>query len=259
MSDYEHKGLARSMRDDNLDELLANLKFNNRIEKIFAHAVALEQSGRLHSNIYCYQKYIYIVNQNDTIIMRFPLLSSEPAFDKPLGFNAKDFQGQQINYNEKTTTFVDEDADFVKEKSCATLKINPEEVHQVFENQLKKENFENKITITTAWLKYFDDSLGHLEFRGRDNQLIIKQRDLYSGTVIAVSKKNKGGLGLDNLKVNDFDTFGIRTLDFMALFSFVEEIQLSFGQNVMMAESIRNIPFKTVISRCIYDELVSEE
>ncbi len=233
-------------------------KANYRIEKIFAHAAALQQSGRLRNTIYGLKKSVYILNQDFTVLLRFPLRQNENPFDSPISFAANDYDSSTFAEKDGKICFTQEHGDFVREKSCRTPGQTPAQVKKMFQKFSKKIEKTNRVTLNTDFVKCLDDSLSHVEFSARKGGLIVKQRNIYDGSVITIVKKKKKGLGISSdAQLKSFKPIGIRTNDLLALFSFAEGVSFYFsGKGVTGFESEdRKMPFEGIISQCIYDEL----
>ncbi len=233
-------------------------KADHRIEKIFAHAAALQQSGRLRNTIYGLKKSVYILNQDFTVLLRFPLRQSENPFDSPISFAANDYDSSIFAEKDGKICFVQEQGDFVREKSCRTPGQSPKEIKKMFKDLSNVGKKKDKATLNTDFVKLLDESLSHVEFSARKGSLIIKQRNIYDGSVITIVKKKKKGLGVSSdAKLESFKPIGIRTNDLLALFAFAESVSFYFNnKGITWVESEdRKMPFKGIISQCIYDEL----
>ena len=233
-------------------------KANYRIERIFAHAAALQQSGRLRNTIYGLKKSVYILNQDFTVLLRFPLRGSENPFDSPISFAANDYDSNIFEERDGKICFVQEHGDFVREKSCKIPGQSPSDVKKMFKKLSSSARRENQVTLTTDFVKCLDESLSHVEFSARKGRLIVKQRNIYDGSVITITKKEKTGLGItSDAQLKSFKPIGIRTNDLLALFAFAGSVSFCFfGKRATWFESEdRKMPFEGIISQCIYDEL----
>jgi hypothetical protein len=235
------------------------MKISNRLEEIFSHAVALEQSGRLRSTVYCVKKRVFIVNQDHTIMMRFSLRATDQmTFEHPVSFNANDYDSKQVEERDGQIVFIQENAGFERTKSCRTPDAAPREINKLF----RKFNAEsdNTVTLHSDILTLIDDTLSHIEFSCDDGQFKISQRNIYSGAVITLTPKQTKGLMARKASsgMADFEPIGLRTNDFMALFTFIDSIRFTFPEDepYIIAESKdTRMPMKCIIARCVYDEL----
>jgi len=229
-----------------------------RIERIFSHAVALQQSGRLRNTIYCIRKYIYILNQDHTILIRFVSRDAESLFKNPISFNANDYDSSDFEERNGRIYFRKEVGDFVREKRCKTPQFTPLKIHRLFKQYLLKFNKSNKVIWNESFKSCLDEDLSHIEFSGKGGKIITKQRNIYTGSVITILEKDKKrGFDIGSNKIKNFRPIGIRTNDFMALFQFVSAIIFYFSdKKVTWFESNdHSLPFKGLLSQCIYDEI----
>ena len=233
-------------------------KANYRIERIFAHAAALQQSGRLRNTIYGLKKSVYILNQDFTVLLRFPLRKSENPFDSPISFAANDYDSDIFEERDGKICFIQEHGDFMREKSCRIPGQSAASVQKTFKNFAASVEAKNKVTLNADFVKCLDESLSHVEFSVRKGRLKIKQRNIYDGSVITITKKKKTGLGItSDAQLKSFKPIGIRTNDLLALFAFAQSVSFYFfGKGITWLESEdRKMPFVGIISQCIYDEL----
>jgi hypothetical protein len=82
------------------------------------------------------------------------------------------------------------------------------------------------------------------------------QRDIYSGSRVEVAKNNSSDLFQSEEDSFSFNTIGIRTNDFKALFSFVDDLFWYFQlkKNWVFIED-REGKFQIILSTCLYDEI----
>ena len=233
------------------------MKVNQRVENIFAHAVALQQNGRLRNTIYCKKMKIYIVNQDQTVILQFRLREGEEYFDTPVSFAANDYDSKNMEERDGKICFLQNDAGFDRVKSCKTPRMDTDDVDEMFRGF--KLTPHNKVSLHKNILSLLEDNLSHIEFAAVDGKLIISQRNIYSGSVISLTREKAKGLGFQETdKLDDFAPIGLRTNDFIALFSFVDHINFYFpiDQGYAWAKSRdKKMKMKVIISKCVYDEL----
>lgn len=235
-------------------------KISDRIEGIFAHAVAMEQSGRLKSTIYCLENEIFILNSDNTVLLRFLLRKTETPFKHPVSFRANDYDSRSFYEEDGKIIFVTENENFTRTKSCSTPGDTPEDIKTLFGNYEKLTD--NKIVLNREILSLLDDSLSHVEISAPAKDLSIVQRNIYSGSVITVKRKKGEGLGMlanaDGI-TDEFGPIGLRTDDFAALFTFVDNISFAFPSGDTDYCYIRSMDQKLamegIIATCVYDEL----
>ena len=236
-------------------------KAKDRINLICLHAQALQNSGRLRSTIYCIKKYIYILNQDHTVLIRFPLIGyKESPFRTPISFIASDYDSSNFDIVDGRVVFIQTKGPYVREKSCKTTQFTPKQIRDLFKkyHPLRKQG--TMLTLGKGLIGQLDESLSHIEFSGKDGTLIIKQRNIYSGSIIKVHLQEEEGFSRTK-KVPDFKPIGIRTNDLFALFVWSPRLRFRFGlENVLWFENDNDkVPFTGVISHCLYDELSGDE
>ena len=232
------------------------MKLNNRLEDIFAHAVALQQSGRLRSTVYCLGRKVYILNQDHTVLLRFRLRKIDKMeFETPVSFNANDYDSKEVEVRDEKICFITSAAGFTRVKSCRTPSLSPDEVDLMFKSYEVEEK--NTVTLHSKMLPLLDENLSHIEFSCEDGELKIVQRNIYSGSVIEIKREKTGGLMEVTDQLEDFAPTGLRTNDLLALFSFIDVLQFHFWGNgfVVVDSKDERMPMRALVSRCRYDEL----
>lgn len=236
------------------------MKVNQRLENIFSHAVALQQSGRLRNTVYCLKNRVYILNQDQTVLLRFLLRKGEVEFHSPVSFSANDYDSQEMEEKDGRITFIQKAAGFVRAKACRTPDFSPEEVEQMFRE--KETADKNRVQLHSKVLSLLDGDLSHIEFSSKKGKLSIIQRNVYSGSVTELRREEAGGLGIGvKDELEDFGPVGIRTPDFLALFAFTDSLSLYFPESdwAWVQSDDPKMPMKGLLSRCAYDELGGED
>lgn len=235
------------------------LKNELEVERIFAYAVALEQSGRQKNTVFGFRDIVYILNADKTLLLRFKTSKSE--FPEPIGFFASDYDSSEFQINKGIISFIQDNQEFVRKKHCNVPSQTFEEVNDLFLWFQKQSPTEvASITFSKPSLDLLNDNLSHIEFMGRDGRLTILQRDIYSGTLIELNRRKASGLGLELYEDNieqDFGPLGMRTNDFMALFSFNDKIRIRFldsDKHYFIIEGVHN-EVTGVVAGCLYDSI----
>jgi hypothetical protein len=230
-------------------------KVNKRVEDIFAHAAALQQNGRMRNTIYCRKKYIYILNQDDTILLKFRLRASEVTFAHPISFHANDYDSNQFYEKDGYIHFVTENETHQRIKRCGVPAQSPSQIHHKF--QQLKPSTENAIEIGDSLLGFLDESLTHIEFSVVKGVLKIVQRNIYTGSIITIQEKSgQNNLVQTSSHLKDFAPIAIRTKDFFALFSFTNVVSFCFGSDYIWVENKNHkTPYVGVVGLCKYNEL----
>ena len=232
---------------------------NERIESVFSHAVALQQDGRFRSTIFCFGKMIYVLNQDMTVILRFPIRQYETEFKKPISFFANDYDSKMFEERNGKICFIQSNEDYERTKSCRvppTQNINPKEI---FDNvQVDKKN---QVSIKDSVLSLLQHDLSHIEFSCTDGVFKMTQRNIFSGSLIEIRKKASKGLISQKDNTKDFSVIAMRTNDFSALFSFVKEIDFFFaGTGFIYFKSMSGkVKMDGVVCQCVYEEMKGEK
>jgi hypothetical protein len=238
------------------------LKNEFEVEKIFAYAVALEQTGRQKNMIFGWQNIIYILNADKTVLLR--LQTTKDAFPEPFGFFASDYDSPNFIIKDGGVEFIQRGTEFERTKKCRVPNQSFSDAEEMFFKFYQPDSFLYYITFHKESLSFLNESLSHIEFRVKDGKLTIIQRDIYSGTIIELNRKIElEGLGLvENEDVLppgplcNMPIAGIRTNDFLALFNFNDKIKLYLPENpgYFIIEGIHN-ELIGIVSGCLYDEL----
>jgi len=228
-----------------------------KIERLFATAAALEQSGQLRNTIYCFGRVIFIMNGDNTVLLKFIIPSRIPPFQQPVSFRANDYEsGRFLEENGKVIFFPggNRDDEFTRSKSCKAPGLTFQEVDDIWNKLWVKP--ESTFLVSKKTLTMIEDRLSHLEFQANNKSLIIIQRDIFSGTTITLNRKKSTGLDIhqpDKI-TKDFGPIGIRTGDFSALFSFHDLIEFGISSKPGFM-TLKAGEMEGVIAWCIYDEL----
>lgn len=233
-------------------------RVDTRIESIFSHAVAMDQSGRLRNTIYVKNKEVYILNSDRTVMLRFILPSSASPFKNPVSFRASDYDSNTFYEEDGKIVFVSKSGDMVRKKSCSTPDLDPDGAAELFSGFSPVKN--NRFQIHKNIIPLLDENLSHIEFKGTEGDLSVVQRNIYDGTVIEIEKEKESGFGVvSNDDINsDFGPLGLRTPDFLALFAFNDSLTFSFpeGSQFGFCRVVgRNFKMSGIIALCLYDEM----
>lgn len=233
------------------------MKITNKIEQLFTHAVALNQSGRLRNTIYCIENEIYIQNSDNMVLLRFEV--GQDVFDEPVSFRANDYESQKFYVKEGKIVFETREQGFVRRKSCGVPEANPEDIKAMFEELSLDDPNAPVIRLNKVVLGQLDDDLSHIEFSGTEEHgLQIVQRNIYDGSIVTVTRENKGIVQKNPDQINkDFGPIGIRTNDFFALFTFFSDIEFTFTNwgYASFQASKGSIKMQGMMGWCLYDEM----
>jgi len=233
------------------------MKLSDRLEDIFAHAVALQQNGRLRNTIYGMGRKVYILNTDHTVILRFRLRKTDRVeFDPPISFAANDYDSKLVGVEDGKICFIQESAGFTRVKRCLTPSTTPEDVDKIFRGYKVDEGVAS-ISLHAQMLSLLDENLSHIEFSCEDGEFKMVQRNIYTGTVAEITRKAGGGLMDQTVKLEDFEPIGLRTGDFLALFTFVDSLDFHFLPDGFICVDSKDpkMPMRALVSKCVYDEL----
>lgn len=237
------------------------MKVSARVEKIFAHAVALEQAGRMRNTVFCIQNRIYILNFDHTVLLRFLLNKMEKPFQKSVAFRANDYDGRTFWEEDGKVVFQSEQSGYERRKTCLVPDRTPEDVEALW-RRLSAEEREAEgewIPLPKTATALLEPDLSHVEFVGKAGSPVsIIQRDIYSGTKIEIQESKK------SLIVNkvpfDFGPVAIRTTDLLALYSFQDILYVRFQKKdfidfIRVKSRESSIPLEGIVGCCLYDEM----
>lgn len=234
-------------------------RVGNRVESIFAIAVALSENERMRNTIYCTGNSVYVMNSDNTVLLHFPLKGAEKPFAHSVAFKAADYESPEFGEDEEgRIVFLSSAEGYEKKVSCKAPERTPEEAAALFAkySSLKESSYE--VSFSSSFLSLLDRDLSHVEFAVEKDRLWIRQRNIYSGALIEITPKKASLLGRVKGQLTEFGPIALRTTDFCALFSFHETLTFRFtdklgyctvhGRNTLYS-------MRGVISQCLYDEL----
>lgn len=242
------------------------MKVNSTVEQIFAHAVALEQSGGLKNTLYAKSNKIHILNYDHTVLLRFKLRKSEAPFAHAVSFRADDYDSNQFKEVDGKITFTTTSGEYTKVKTCSTPDLSVDDVASLYESyrDIDPELFV-EVTLDRGVLPLLERSLSHIEFVGTaGGPLKLIQRNIYSGAVIEVVKCDAGGglLGSSTDLSHNIEPIAIKTQDFMALFTFQDVLKFYLPKeglgDFIKVESVNKAKrdMDGFLACCIYDEII---
>lgn len=225
------------------------------LESIFSYAVAMDQSGRMRNTIICGGRDVFILNYDRTILMSFILSKQAGAFPEPIVFDANDYDSSNFYIKNGAVIFESAEAGYVKTKKCGTSKeLTYDQISTLYLKRSRKK-CSLSFTLRREILNLLQDDLSHIEFH-YDDGLKIVQRDIFSGVIIEVRKKETG-LGIGDVDVlSEFLPFGIRTQDLEALFQYDRELEFHFNNDLkFFVVKGKTTTLTAILSWCLYDEL----
>lgn len=236
------------------------MNIHPRVEALFAHAVALDQNGRLKNVIYCMGNFIYIFNMDLTVLMGFKMDSEMAPFHEPVSFEANDYDSKNFEERDGRIVFIQKSGGFIREKFCKTPDRTPEQVHAMFKEHMeiwKDCTVDMKVSLSKEIIPLINEDLSHIEFTVQDSQFKMIQRNIFSGSRIEITKASVKKLLKEEFPAS-YPAVGMRTKDFLAMFTFIENLEFNFSEpaSFSIIRSLDpNIRMTCILSKCVYDEL----
>lgn len=228
---------------------------NKAIEEIFQYAAKLDQSGKMKNTILCNEREVFIINFDKTILLSFILPVVCEDFKERIIFDANDYDSSIFEVEGNSVVFKQVENGYVRKKKCGVNKSLDFDAISTLYYRYSRKKTTASFGLRREIMDLLQDDLSHVEIHN-DNGLKIIQRDIFSGTVIEITK-DKSGLDIlasDNL--GQFEPMGLRTVDLDALFSYDRELSFSFvpGLNYFIVNG-KTTKMKGILSWCLFDEI----
>jgi len=241
-----------------------NLRIVRRLERVFSHAMALDQSGRFRNVVYIVGKYVYLMNTDHTVLLRFEIPGGEEPFVDPIGFRASDYDSPHFYEEDGRIVFEQKEGTLKRTKTCSVSEgESPEEAARLFRRLwATKDGDSLGLVYSEEVLGLLSDSLSHIEWTSDGaGGPRLTQRDLYTGNIIRIdTEAEQGFVGSGNSQLpEDWGPIGMRTPDFFALFSFQKSVQFIFSGDPSRGYckfTGQHMGMQGVISFCLYDEMI---
>lgn len=233
------------------------------MKQIFSHAVALDQNGRLRNTIYAQESTVYILNSDNTVLLRFKTNQPLPIQGE-VRFKASDYEGDSFQVEDGKMVFTTRCGGVERRKSCGLPDLTFADVEKIFDAHEADtdEPFAAALELTKDIVSILDENLSHVEISGdKKSGWLVVQRDIYSGAKVEIRQMKAHGMGVhDASEVNKtFGPIGLRTNDFIALFLFHGSIRFDFQ---LLEKRVVYIEAETaayslhgVVAQCVYDEM----
>lgn len=231
------------------------MKINKRVEAVFAYAVAMDNRG-LRNTIHCVGKNVYIVNSDHSMILRFPLRQSEVIFSKPISFNANDYDSQTFEEVDGKIVFQTSTANYERKKICGIADTySIQDLRKLYHNHLNAET-SFQFSLSKDVCPLLDEDLSHTEISVEKGKLVLRQRNVYSGNIIEVTPLEKGLFTTQSLP-ESFGPVGLKTKDFLSLFTFYDSLDFFPAGDFLIVKEVRKRDFDGVLAFCKYDEIIN--
>jgi hypothetical protein len=183
-------------------------------------------------------------------------MNSRQYFPQPFSFFANDYESPNMVLKEGTVSFFSYTSGFEREKTCSIPKTEYSQCYSIWKNFEPKKDF--KINFSKSLIPLLEEGLSHIEIIKMENKgYSLIQKDIYTGAKIEIKENNAGNsLLLEGDNLGSFGPIGIRTNDFISLFSFVDSLTWYFqpNHNWVYFSDHENV-IEGICATCIYDEL----
>lgn len=236
-----------------------NRMTEDSMKQIFAYAVALDQSGRLRNTIYAKDSTVFVLNSDNTVLLRFDTHQQLPLDDE-VRFKASDYEGDKFSIEDGKMVFVTKCGGVERRKSCALPELTLDDVNDIFESHKPGKNA-NTLVLGKDVVSVLDENLSHVEISGDlKTGWVIVQRDIYSGAKVEVRQVRGHGMGVGDASdiQGTFGPIGLRTSDFIALYSFNASVAFTFFSNrsyCLVSADTSLYDMTGIVAQCVYDEL----
>lgn len=231
------------------------MKISTRLENVFSIAVAMDNRG-LKNTIHCVGTSIYIINFDHSMILRFRLRKSEVAFKDNISFNANDYDSSYFEVKEGKIIFKTNSDNYERSKTCGMADYDIKNIQKTYREHFKQgDNPEFSFHLSSECCELLDDNLSHTEISIEKGKLILRQRNIYAGTIVEVSPKKAGMFDSGNLP-ESFGPVGLKTRDFLSLFTFYKSLAFIPVNNLIIVKDIKK-DFDGILAFCKYDEIIN--
>lgn len=231
-------------------------KLTREMEWVFETAVALEKDIKMRNAILCRGQNIWVVNFDRTIILKYPI---KGFFKNDVSFYASDYDSSSFVEEDGTLHFVKYYGEYERKKvSSAMFTLVDIDVDSLWKELSVKKPYDVEFTMTDKMLELFRDDLTHIEVRiSEDKKVQFVQRDIFTGNIIYVKKKEKQGLLADpNEKVlKNIEPIALRMQDLAALLYKEGNVKLHLSEKSPGRCYVQAARFEAIVSWCVYDEL----
>ncbi len=228
------------------------MKIEGTTELMFATAVALAQNGKMKSTIHCGGREIFILNMDNTILIRY---DSPQEFPAPFSLFANDYESPKIHIQDGKVVFTTAADGVNRTKVCPAPATKYPEVKAIWSSFSPDKSI--SVLLSRAMVSFLEDGLSHVEISKTAGAPVkLLQRDIYSGTRVEIERASSGALVDMDDDVAVFGPIGIRTTDLVALFTFTDSLTwyIQPGKNWVYIEDNTGRMFG-ILGTCVYDEL----
>jgi hypothetical protein len=239
-------------------------KIPRTLEDLFVLAVSLDHTPTLSNSIYLSGRFMYILNFDNTLLVRVRLRDNEATF-APIGFYANDYDSANLEIIDDRVVFTKKSScgQYVRKKFSNGTSVTPGEIRKLFNNLLTSVDMTKRVMVSLqkTVMELLDESLSHTEFTGKKgNPVTLTQRNVYSGDILTI---REGGLGFLTPSVlhNSVEPLAIKTRDLGSLFILSTTLDLYFPKRKLTApvfirsdKGVREM--LGFVSPCLYEEVI---
>lgn len=228
-----------------------------RLEDLAGVAAQMSRNYQMDAILAGKAGTVFIVNSECTVLLRYTGVAD---VGPEVRWKACDWEKGTARMEGDEVVFSSESGGCKRTKRCSAPAATFAQLEKAWTDlRAKAPDGSPSLTMTAALAGvHLEEGLSHVEFWYEDNTPVLKQRDLYSGTLITVelpSSKRQSG-GFFSAKPQPFDRTAIRTKDLQALLFLEGSLDFSFGPE---ASIIKSTTFEALLSNCIYDGLYTVE
>lgn len=211
-------------------------------------AAQLKNGSQQDSVVVAKGDVAYVINSERTMLVRIGLGSMVGV---EVAWRSEDWEdgARSVTTHDGVTEFLVVQSNVEKRKTCPAPGVTFAEVDTAWKRETAAGP---EFTLVGSMIKSnLDDSLSHIEFWNIGGKLVIKQRDLYGGSVIELRMKVMANDGV----VPNFDRVALRTKDFLGLLMVDgtgDRPTFQFGKQ---ATFVTGKTFRAVLGNCVYDDM----
>ena len=231
------------------------MRIKDYVETIFSQAVALEQNSRSKNVICCKGNKVFIINADSTLLLCFKL--QEKVFEDDICFYANDYESNKFEEKSSKIVFYTDNEDYEKKKSCNVPDLSFSDVEKLYEDLKEKTEKVNKITVKSSVRELLEENLSHVELVFEKGDWEILQRDIFTGSMLSIKKKNEKGIfDVDEDTVHEnIGAIGLRTGDLIGLFALTSVIDFYVYDNGYCFMKSKQNKMTGFVAGCLYDDL----
>jgi hypothetical protein len=212
--------------------------------------------------IHCIDDNIYVVNFDYSMILRFSLRQSEARFEVPISFNANEYDSPQFTFeitpDGSKIVFRTVEKEFTRRKICYTKSVSPtaEDIDRLYQELKKKaEQSQYLFYLSADCVPLLEEDLSHVEISVENSSLLLRQRNIYTGTIVEVESNEKGFFTVNRLP-KEMPPIALKTKDFTSLFNIQKSLAFIPTEDFLAVKDPQKDDFDGVLALCKYDMII---